>query len=127
MNPNAWTPAGMSFLDRLNTPTECGCCGREGLKKTVKMSGPGGIVWMGTTCAAKAMNLGVAQFRTEARTADTAVADAERAERDAANNADEVAWEAYLLTHAGPGPRVEQIARLGGFGAARAAFRASLT
>lgn len=114
-----YRPAGTSALERMNTPTTCGCCGREDLKATVKLAGSdGSIVWMGTGCAAKAMGVGIADFRTQAKAADKVIADAEAAARKAISDAADAAWGAFLDEHAGPGDRFEQIQRLGGFGAA---------
>ncbi len=113
-------PAGMSSQDRLNVPTECGCCGREGLKTTVKMvDDNGSILWMGTGCAAKAMGVGVDLFKRAAKDADAVIAN----ENIAAQRAETDRWFAFLDANV-PGLAVtEQIAALGGLAAARAAFR----
>lgn len=65
-------PIGLSAFERFNLPSTCGCCGREGLKKTVKMTDGTTIVFMGTGCAQKAMdidpdNFKAAQKRTQLR------------------------------------------------------------
>ncbi len=116
----SYTPAGMSSLDRVNTPTECGCCGRQGLKTTVKMAAPdGGIVWMGTGCAAKAMGIDGPTFRDVAREADATI---ERA-RQAAANAETDRWFAFLDSQVPGVAVIEQIAALGGIAAAREAYK----
>ena len=38
-------------------PTTCGCCGREGLKKTVKVTNGEAVMFMGTGCALKACRM----------------------------------------------------------------------
>src|SRR5262245_15185847 len=125
MTTTTFRPAGMSFVDRMNVPTECGCCGRSGLKTTVKLAGSdGSIVWMGTGCAAKAMSIGIAEFKALARKADAEVETAESAARAAIQAAESTRWCSFLTANAGPGEIGDQIARLGGFAAARALYRA---
>lgn len=119
-----YRPAGMSAFDRLNTPTECGHCGRSGLKVTVKMVDPAGVtVWMGTGCAAKALGMPAVEFNALRKAADAAVASAEEAARRLAADAAHAAWKAFLDSAAGPGDTVLQITRLGGYAAARAAYK----
>ncbi len=126
MSTTTYRPAGMSFMDRMNVPTTCGCCDRQGLKTTVKLVGPAGeIVWMGTGCAAKAMGVGVDVFRRAAREADTVLASAEAAAAKVVSDAECARWFAWLTFHAGPGDVIVQIGRLGGYAAARAAYRAA--
>lgn len=62
-------PVGMSAFERFNMPSTCGCCGREGLKKTVKMTDGAAIVFMGTGCAANAMNIDPDNFKRHQRAA----------------------------------------------------------
>ncbi len=124
--PRTYTPAGMTAQERLNTPTECGCCGRQGLKRTVKMvASDGGIVWLGSTCAARAMGIGEAQFARHTREADRAVASAAAEARRAAAAAEDALFDAYLVATTGRTDRREQIDALGGFAAARAAYKAA--
>jgi hypothetical protein len=111
-------------MDRTNMPTECACCGREGLKRTVKLVSPDGVTtWMGTTCAARAMGIDGPTFRNLAKDADNVVATAEAAERKARQDAEHAAWKAWLDEHAGPGDTADQIRTLGGFAAAMAQYR----
>lgn len=119
-----WTPAGTSAQERLNNPSECGCCGRQGLKKTIKMRAVGGasILWMGVGCAAKAAVLGVKQLQEAAALADDAIM---LAERCAGRSAD-AAWQAFLDSRTTVGlDRFTQIQKLGGYKAAKAAFLGS--
>ena len=50
--------ATLALGESLSSPTVCECCGREELKKTIKLNKRyGGSVWFGVGCAAKAMSL----------------------------------------------------------------------
>lgn len=65
-------PVGLAPFERFNLPSTCGCCGRTGLKKTVKMTDGTSIIFMGTGCAMNAMhidpdNFKAAQKRAQAR------------------------------------------------------------
>jgi len=123
-----YLPAGTSAAERLNTPTECGHCGRSGLKVTVKMVDPGGAtVWMGTGCAAKALGIPAAEFNALRKTADLKAETAEQAARRVEADATHAAWKAFLDSAAGPGDTIDQLRRLGGYAAARAAYRDSPT
>lgn len=55
-------PAHLSAFERFNMPTTCGCCGREGLKKTVKVTDGTRVLFMGTGCAMKACRMGEKSF-----------------------------------------------------------------
>lgn len=56
-------PVHLSAFERFNVPTTCGCCGREGLKTTVKVSNGVTTMFMGTGCAAKACKLSTDGFK----------------------------------------------------------------
>lgn len=56
-------PVHLSAFERFNVPSTCGCCGREGLKKTVKVSNGAATMFMGTGCAAKACKLSTDGFK----------------------------------------------------------------
>lgn len=80
-------PAATSAMERANVPNVCGCCGREELKKTVKVVSSDGAttLWMGTGCAAKACGIGVKEFGKSLKreqdvqdTVDQKAADVER-------------------------------------------------
>jgi hypothetical protein len=120
METKSYRPAGMSAQDRLNMPTECSCCGREGLKRTVKLVSPDGFtVWMGTGCAAKAMGIDGPTFRDLAKAADAELEGARRAEQAA----ETARWFAFLDAHSDAASVSEQITALGGLAAARAAYK----
>jgi hypothetical protein len=57
-------PVHLSAFERFNVPTMCGCCGRDGLKKTVKVSNGVTTMFMGTGCAAKACKLSADGFKS---------------------------------------------------------------
>lgn len=124
---NGFRFAELARGESLQSQDVCDCCGREGLKKTVKLISPEGrVVWFGVGCAAKAMGVGVDVAR-EARKAaieteqDRVKADADRARRQA-----DEAWQTFLDARAGAGrDRFSQIDRLGGYKAARAMFEAA--
>jgi len=120
-NATKWRPLGTSAQERMNNPTTCGCCGREGLKKTVKMGADGAVVWMGTGCAAKAAGVGISEFKVQLAAADDAVLVAERAAWKAGDDA----WQGFLDLSAPGLDRFDQIQKLGGMKAARAAFQAA--
>lgn len=117
-----YRPAGTSALERMNTPTECGCCGRSDLKTTVKMEADGIIVWMGTGCAAKAMGVGIPEYRKAAKTADEVADRAGRIAANARSQAEFARWDDFLTDAAGAGAVADKIARLGGFAAASALY-----
>lgn len=120
-----YRPAGTSAFERTNTPTDCGHCERTGLKTTVKMVDPSGvIVWMGTGCATKAMGMPAAEFNKLRKAADAEATDIDRRARQIAADAADVRWQAFLDGAAGPGDRIEQIRRLGGITEARRGYRA---
>lgn len=43
------------ILGTCDSVTECDCCGKKGLKKTVALSNEGSIIYYGTQCAALAL------------------------------------------------------------------------
>lgn len=56
-------PVGLSPFERFNLPSTCGCCGRQNLKRTVKMTDGTAIVFMGTGCAQNAMSIDPDNFK----------------------------------------------------------------
>lgn len=130
MNPGTYTVAGLTASERLgNHPDTCSVCGREDLLHPVKLAGPAGIEWVGTSCAANLLygrtdKVALSDARRCAREATDAVADEERAAARVVNEAKAAAWFAWLDEKAGPGEPPDQFTRLGGYAEARAAFRA---
>ena len=107
----------------------CECCGREELKKTVKLAGPSGTVRYGTGCAARALGL-TGQEVTRRATAAQVEADAAAAKaRDAEHVAAMGRWTAHLIARTGGLYRYDRtpdvlgmITALGGMKAAREGF-----
>lgn len=62
-------PVGLTPFERFNLPSTCGCCGRTGLKKTVKMTDGTAIIFMGTGCAMNAMNIDPDNFKASQKRA----------------------------------------------------------
>jgi hypothetical protein len=121
---NGYRFAQLSLGESLTSPTACDCCGREDLKRTVKLVNPEGrTVWFGTGCAARAMGLLPKVVRAAKKSAEAAaMSEHEQAARAQHVTAD-AAWQAFLDAAAGPGDRFTQIQRLGGMPAARAKFK----
>ena len=130
--------AAYTFLGHDTTFGACDCCGRDNLKKTVKLLGPNGVVRYGTGCAAKALGLKSAEVTARA-TAAQKVADAAKAKaKDEADRAERARWFAFIADrHAAvlgaPAPRnyrgdlevIAAVKALGGFAAVDAAYRAA--
>ena len=111
--------------ESLCSPDTCDCCGRDGLKKTVKLVHPSGnAVWYGVGCAAKAMSLKNGEVERARKAQISDLEDSERKSRAVAFHAEQAEWVAFLIRAAGPGEIIDQIARLGGMQAARAMMRA---
>ncbi len=125
-------PAATSAMERASVPSVCECCGREDLKKTVKVTNGETTLWMGTGCAAKACSMGIREFGKALKVEQDAQDSKEQTEREAARRAECDHWFAFLTDAVGPvyswpgGPidRFRQIEKLGGPTAARAAYKA---
>jgi hypothetical protein len=111
--------------------TACECCGKTGLKSTVAITDldTDQTLYFGTTCAARALRVQVADVRAGTRAADDAkAAERSRAQR-AAHQAQAERWHAYLVARTG-GLRgydgtldvFAMIQSLGGYAKAREGF-----
>lgn len=126
---NGFRFAELGPMERLTSPDTCDCCGREGLKRTVKLISPAGRpVWYGTGCAARAMGCPTKTVTKARKAAHDAAYAAERKQKAAESRAREAAWQAFLDANAvgvapGAGNRFEQIQSLGGYAAAKAMYR----
>lgn len=119
------------YLGSTDDVTTCECCGRADLKSTValRLTEDSEPVYFGVTCAAKALSVGVKEIK-----AATAKADREKAEREAArvkaiHDKRFAAWSTFLKTQGTATDRNDmfrQIESLGGYNAAREAFKASV-
>lgn len=81
----------------------CDCCGRTNLKVYVAMSvhETGEVVYMGTTCAAKAERIPVKTIKDEIKAADTAGREAEAVARRARQANEEAAFIAWVADRFG--------------------------
>ena len=77
-------PAATSAMERASVPSVCECCGREDLKKTVKVTNGETTLWMGTGCAAKACSMGIREFGKALGAEQTAQEAAEKAAEEKA-------------------------------------------
>lgn len=113
----------MEILGTTDAVDTCGCCGKTGLKRTVRMRLENGEVeYLGTTCAARATGTTAAEARVAALDAQRAADLTARAAVDAPRVAEAVAWLQFLVDRTGGGEVAAMVEKLGGFAAARAAF-----
>jgi hypothetical protein len=104
----------------------CECCGRKNLKRTVALADEHGLVtFFGTECAAQALKLPAADVRKGAKAAQDAADELVRKERARQTEAENLRWVGFLRARSGlVGADVGvMIQALGGFAAARDAFR----
>jgi hypothetical protein len=115
----------MKVLGISDEVTTCECCGRTNLKKTVALDNGNGVVRYGTECAARAMGRGKADVEKEVKAVQAASAAAAEKARSEAAAAEYSRWAAWLSEKV-PGADVAAAVRsLGGFSAARAAYKAA--
>lgn len=126
---NGYTFASLSIGEALQSPDTCDCCGRDGLKRTVKLVNPdGNVVWFGTGCAAVAMSTPEKLVKSAARKQVEAAKAREAARVNAERNAAFADWQAFLNAHTAPelhGEIFRQVEALGGMKAARALYAAA--
>lgn len=117
-------PAATSAMERLTSPDTCECCGREYLKKTVKVTDGAAVMWMGTGCAAKACGIGIREFGKTLKIAQDTQDAAEREARAQANREYTARWTAHLNARCPQlaGDIFRQIEALGGYDAAKVGF-----
>jgi len=123
-----------TFLGTTDEHTTCDCCGKKDLKSTVAIRNleTGEDLFFGVTCAARALKLQVAEVRKGAADADRAESERKEAARRAAAEAESARWTAFLMRAtggindwSGKPCTFLMIQALGGFAAARAAYRAA--
>lgn len=117
-----YTLAGIT--DEVDT---CECCGRKDLKRTVALADETGeVVFYGTECAAKALEIPAADVTKGARKAQRETDRRAQAARQKQQDQAFAAWVDFLRRRSGMSgvdvPRM--ITACGGFAAARAAFAA---
>jgi hypothetical protein len=115
----------VTYLGTTDDVTVCECCGKKDLKSTVAISVDGGdAMFFGVVCAARALRRSAKEVRSESRKADEARAAAARTAKAAADRAATAVWFAFLAQHGKGSEVIHQIESLGGWTAARAAFKA---
>ena len=116
--------ADYKVLGVTDEETVCDCCGRTELKATVALeTADGEVVHFGRVCAARAAGVSAAAVDAALRTVNQReVLDRWKTDARAAA-AEDARWQRFLDEAAGPGERWEQLERLGGFTAARLAYR----
>ena len=117
-------PAATSALERASMPSTCECCGRENLKRTVKMTDGTAVLWMGVGCAAKGTGIPAKDLNKLEREAQSAF-DAEQFKaREAASRAELARWQAHLDARCPEhrGNIFNQLRALGGMARAREGY-----
>ena len=123
--------AALARGESLMSPDTCDCCGRTGLKKTIKLINPSGNpVWFGCGCAAKAMGIGI-KIVDKARIEQVkTLADMERDEQIAIWKAENARFDAWLAATVGEFKdwsgmpnRIKQLEAAGGMIKARADYK----
>ncbi len=105
-------------------PSTCECCGREDLKRTVKMTDGSAVMWMGVGCAAKGTGVSVREINAAERTAQKVADDAAYKAREAAHRVEMARWSAHLDARCPEhrGRIFEQVRALGGMALAQVGF-----
>lgn len=117
---NGYRFAELARGEALQSPSVCECCGREDLKRTIKLINPDGRpVWFGCGCAARAMGVDTKTVRAAKKRAEDAAAEAARAADHEAHRLTDATWQAFLDRMAPGKERYEQIRSLGGMAKAR--------
>lgn len=128
---NALRPAPMTALDRAVTGGTCECCGREELKRLVKLTDGARVVWYGVGCAARAVGQTERVFRAAAKRAQDEHDAREAAAAAAARDAEFARWCGWVQARTGVSCPERLHAALhevypGGAAKARADYRAGL-
>lgn len=106
-----------------DTVGTCDCCGRTDLKRTVILDRDGATVYFGTQCAARHLSIAAIDVKRQAMSVDRQRANEASKARYAAQSAEDQTWERFLAEK-GTGDGIAiRIQSLGGFNAARQAFR----
>lgn len=112
--------------------TECELCGRTELKGTIVLqpldidgNAEGNVTYYGANCGAKAAGWTQKTIRVAAQLADREAARIAQAAASAAASAAYARWTTWLTEQTGETEILTATAKLGGFTAARAAYRAA--
>jgi ribosomal protein L37AE/L43A len=121
---NGYRFAELALGESLQSPTVCDHCGREDLKRTIKLINPEGrAMWIGGGCAARLMGVEVKVVRAAKKVAEDRAYEAEQAAKRAAHRLEDAAWQAFLDRNAPGLDRYDQIRALGGMAKARELLR----
>lgn len=121
----ASTDRRLTFLGTTDEVTTCECCGKQGLKCTVAVSlESGDALYFGVTCAARALSCKAVDVRHGAAAADRAKEKLASEAARAAFAAESAPWFAFLAAKGQGADVFTRIQSLGGYAAARAAFKA---
>lgn len=119
-NNNGYRYAELARGEALQSPNVCDCCGREDLKRTIKLINPEGrSMWVGCGCAARLMGVEVKLVRKAKKAAEDRAYEAEQIAKQAANRLTDAAWQAFLDSQVPGQERYDQIRTLGGMAKAR--------
>jgi ribosome-binding protein aMBF1 (putative translation factor) len=120
-----YKPAATSAIERASMPTVCECCGREQLKRTVKMvSVTGSVMWMGVGCAAKGSGVSVREINQAEREKQNEYDKAQDQAKAKVRIEEQARWQAHLDSRCPEfrGQVLRQIQALGGMATARVGF-----
>jgi hypothetical protein len=121
---NGYRYAELARGEALQSPSVCDCCGREDLKRTIKLINPEGRpVWFGCGCAARVMGIDVKLVRAAKKAAEDRAYEAEQAANREAHRLSDAAWQAFLDSVAPGADRYTQIRSLGGMAKARELYK----
>jgi hypothetical protein len=92
-----------TFLGTTDEVDTCDCCGKQNLKVAVAIEDveTGTVSYFGTTCAARALKLQVAEVKAGARAADDAYAAVHAAAHAEWARGERAAWVAHVASKAG--------------------------
>jgi hypothetical protein len=131
MKTSTDTAAGKAYrvLGTTTDVTECDLCGRTELRGTIILlpldvdgNAAGDAVHYGSECGARAAGWTAKQMTTNVRTAASIALAAERKAKQADADAAQSAWERWIFAQTGKDLAAGMQA-LGGYAAARAAYR----
>lgn len=126
---NGFRFAELARGESLCSPDTCDHCGREHLKKTIKLISPEGrVVWFGVGCAANATGLGLKEIRSAKASAERVAAEAERLEQQAKWKEEDNRWQSFLdgAIPTLAGDRARQIEALGSYPLARQQYKGTV-
>lgn len=119
-NNNGYCFAELARGEAMQSPSVCDCCGREDLKRTIKLINPEGrVMWVGCGCAARLMGAPVKVVRAAKKAAEDRADAAEQAEKQAQHRLTDATWQAFLDSQVPGMDRYNQIRALGGMAKAR--------